>query len=165
MKRLILIAVAFLTIFNFLAFCQVDNTKSKQIKSEIIVLPEHERNFERLMNWLQTNSLFKDKTSFIQSIRETFNFAKAGNLEKYAYWLRIFNSELSKLDTLEMKELLNFALASLTPVKSKEVLPAEVPGCEADCLLTSCRITCLSGTKPKCQCHFFFADCGCEPYQ
>ncbi len=51
----------------------------------------------------------------------------------------------------------------LKPVK-REVSPMQLPGCEADCLLTSCRIICPSSTKPKCQCHWFFADCGCEPY-
>jgi hypothetical protein len=36
--------------------------------------------------------------------------------------------------------------------------------CRADCGLTACSIQCPGGTKPKCQCHLFWADCGCEPF-
>jgi len=159
MKRLIILAVALVLGLNVAAFSQ------QQGKSQVIVLPEHEKNFNKLMKWLEENALFKGKSGFISSIRETFNFAKAGDLEGYARSLNVFRGELEKLDSLELSELINFSLSSLTPVKSKEILPAEVPWCEADCLLTSCRIECPGGTKPKCQCHFFFADYGCEPYK
>ena len=130
---------------------------------KIIVLAEHEKNFDTLMQWLEA-SRFASKTNFILSVRETFNAAKAGDSAKYTAWLKTFDSELAKLDSVEMKELMNFALTSLSPVKSEEMVSTEVPGCKADCLLTSCTITCPSRTKPKCQCHFFFADCGCELY-
>jgi phenylalanyl-tRNA synthetase beta subunit len=159
MKRLIVLAVALILGLNVGVFSQEKGV------AKVIVLPEHEKNFNKLIKWLEESAIFKGKKSFISSIIETFNFAKAGNLEGYMRSLSVYRTELEKLDSLELSELINFSLSSLTPVKSKEVLPAEVPGCEADCLLTSCKITCPTGKKPKCQCHFFFADCGCEPYR
>lgn len=144
------------------------NAQSKpQVK--IIVLSQHEENFNKLISWLKENPLFKDKVDFINSIKETFKFAKEGNIEKYIHWLGIYKSELSKLSETEKKELMDFILSSLKPVKGdeEEYSPMELPGgrCEANCLLTSCKTECPDGTKPKCKCEWFFADCGCEPYK
>ncbi|MFN3135080.1 MAG: hypothetical protein ACK44H_05855 [Candidatus Kryptonium sp.] len=143
------------------------NAQSKpQVK--IIVLPQHEENFNKLISWLKKNHLFKDKVDFINSIKETFKSAEKADTEKYRRWLSIYKSELSKLNEVEKKELMDFILSSLKPVKGEEELsPMELPGgrCEANCLLTSCKTECLGGTKPKCKCEWFFADCGCEPYQ
>jgi hypothetical protein len=130
----------------------------------IIVLPEHEKNFNALVTWLNKSDLFKNKANFIKSIQETFKYAKEGDHENYIRWLSVFKSELAKLNDVEKSELMDFTLKSLTPIK-KEFLPMELPGCEANCLLTSCRTQCPENTKPKCRCEWFFADCGCEPYK
>ncbi len=131
---------------------------------KIIVLPQHEENFNKTISWLKKDESFKNRVNFIRSIEETFKYAKVGDYESYVHWLSVFKSELSKLNDVEKSKLRDFILRSLTPVK-REVSPMEVPGCRVDCLFTSCEITCPGGTKPKCRCEWFFADCGCEPYQ
>ena len=156
MKLVTLCAIAITSAFAACFQQKVDSFK-------IIVLAKHEENFDTLVQWLKA-SRFASKPDFILSVRETFNAAKVGDSAKYAAWLKTFDSELAKLDSVEMKELMSFAVTSLSPVKSEEMISTEVPGCKADCLLTSCTVTCPSGTTPKCQCHFFFADYGCEPY-
>ncbi|MCX7763109.1 MAG: hypothetical protein N2252_09775 [Candidatus Kryptonium sp.] len=113
-----------LLIFLFNAFA------SGQVR--IVVLPEHEKNFNKLMAWLGENKLFKDNTSFINLIRETFLSAKARDYEKYFSNLNKFREELGKLNDEQKSELLKFMLSSLTPVERK-VEPLQVPGCRADC--------------------------------
>lgn len=144
------------------------NFANAQAEAEvrIIVLSQHETNFNKLIPWLEENHLFKDKIDFINSIKETFKFAKKGDIGEYRYWFGIYKSELSKLSEAEKKVLMDFILSSLKPVKGEEgISPMELPGCEVNCLLTSCKTQCPDGTKPKCRCEWFFADCGCEPYK
>ncbi|MEN3039340.1 MAG: hypothetical protein ABDI07_09365 [Candidatus Kryptonium sp.] len=121
---------------------------------KIIVLPEHEKNFNKLIAWLGENKLFKDNELLINLIRETFLSAKAGDYEKYSVNLNKFRKEFGKLSDEQKSELLKFMLSSLTPVK-RTTKPLQSPGCNADCLLTSCETTCPTGTKPKCQCGCF----------
>ncbi|MFN3135079.1 MAG: hypothetical protein ACK44H_05850 [Candidatus Kryptonium sp.] len=166
MKRLIsTLSVIIFAISLLIFFISFANGQTEP-KVKIIVLPEHKENFNKLVSWLEKNHLFKDKVDFINSIKETFKSAEKDDVEKYKYWLGIYKSELSKLTEDEKKALMDFILSSLKPVKGKDdVSPMELPGCKADCLLTSCEINCPTNTKPKCKCEWFFADCGCEPYK
>ncbi len=136
-----------------------------QSNVKIIVLPQHEENFNKTISWLKKDKTFKDKVNFIRSIEETFKYAKSEDYENYVHWLGVFKSELSKLNDVEKSKLRDFILKSLIPVKS-EISPMEVPGCRADCLFNSCSTSCPDGTMPKCRCEWgLFADCGCEPYK
>ncbi len=156
MKCLVSTLGVIILLVSLSAFAQNQNP-------EIIVLPQHEENYVKIVTWLKENKSFKGRLDFVNSIQETFKSAKSGDIKGYFHWLGIFKLELAKLGDTEKSELMNFTLSSLKPVK-RETKALELPGCEVDCLLTSCRINCPSGTKPKCQCHWFFADCGCEPY-
>jgi hypothetical protein len=78
----------------------------------VTVSPQNEENFNKLISWLSENELFKGKSDLIKSIRETFRYAKEGNIEQYRYWLQIFESEMAKLSDVEKNELVNFALSS-----------------------------------------------------
>ncbi|CUS98626.1 hypothetical protein [Candidatus Kryptobacter tengchongensis] len=63
------------------------NFANAQAEAEvrIIVLSQHETNFNKLIPWLEENHLFKDKIDFINSIKETFKFAKKGDIGEYRY--------------------------------------------------------------------------------
>lgn len=62
--------------------------------------------------------------------------------------------------------MFNFLLTLVPPkeleLEHEEVL-AEGGRCMVNCLVTSCKIECSVGTKPKCYCDWLFANCGCEP--
>ena len=151
-------------IFIFLAILFITGKMFSQGTPHIIVLPEHEANFNKLITWLEKNDMFKNKTKFIESIRKAFSFAKSGDYIKYKHWVNLFREELAKLSAEEKDKLLMFAKENLSPVKSKEKISRQFPGCKVDCLLTSCKVTCPNGTKPRCKCQWFFAVCECEPY-
>jgi len=154
MKQLISsLGVVALIVSSSLLVCAQSNVK-------IIVLPQHEENFRKLTSWLRENELFKRKSDFIKSVSETFRHAKDGNIEQYVHWLEVFKSELAKLSDAEKNELVNFMLSSLTPVEGE--MSQGTVGCRVDCLFTSCEIACPS-SELECQCHWFFADCRCEP--
>jgi uncharacterized FlgJ-related protein len=166
MKRLISTLGVIIFAISLTSFFTSPANGQSEPKVKIIVLPQHEENFNKLAAWLEKSELFKRKIDFINSIKETFKAAKEGDIEKYRHWLSIYKSELSKLSEAEEKELKDFILSSLKPVKGgDEISPMEVPLCRANCLLTSCELnSCPTNTKPKCRCEWFFADCGCEPY-
>jgi hypothetical protein len=73
--------VALIVSSSLLQIC----VQSNQSNVEIIVLPQHEENFRKLISWLSENELFKGKSDFIKSVSETFRYAKDGNIEQYAH--------------------------------------------------------------------------------
>ncbi len=68
---------------------------SQRQNVEIIVLPQHEENFNKLIPWLNENSLFRNKDRFIKSIRETFKYAKQKNKIMKTMFLGLMSSNLS----------------------------------------------------------------------
>ncbi len=150
MKRLISILGLIIFIVSF---------SLAQSNVKIIVLPQHEENFNKTISWLKKDESFKNKVDLIKSFEEAFKYAKAGDYVNYIHWVHVFGSELSKLTESEKSKFENF-LSKLPIPEVKEYKIEKGPSCTVSCTFGSCAaIECTRGASCRCIGGYPVCDC------
>jgi hypothetical protein len=139
------------------------NYSRSQTIPTLVVTPRHEHNFEILKSWMQSDRVFATKTALQSAMENAFRAAQQNDYSTYIRWVGEFENQFQQLSDADQQRLLNFALQNFVRPESSEMTGCE-NCCRADCGLTACSIQCPGGTTPRCQCRFFWADCGCEPF-
>ncbi len=158
MTRTILVA--------FLVLAPLACQSSTQIV-ELSVSPKQEENFNRFMAWVDNHALLRHNDSLKESHRAVFAALKNNDSPAYFAALPRLDAAVAMVSTQEHEEMYNFFL-TLSALEGKP--PLKTGGnsaggeCRVECLFGSCRISCPSGTKPKCSCQWGVPYGGCEPF-
>jgi hypothetical protein len=140
---------------------------SDSIVVMLSVSAQQEENFRAFTNWLGQHASLKHNTSFSAAHTAVFAALKKNDASAYFAAIALLDSASAKLSTQEQQDMYNFFISLPAPEGKMRPVNGENGGggaCEVECLFGSCRITCPSGTKPKCFCQWGQPHCGCEPY-